>query len=136
MWKICLRLQWIHLLSLLPVRPKRGEKNNPLIDPDQGVIGIQGLSGYRRDDECAREKGGIPCIFPGDAFLVWEDLTAEEIEEILQTAVPCKEIIQREVKKLPTLRGWTVATLFMNPQPGPGTPLNWQRNGWGRIRSM
>lgn len=44
-----------------------------------------------------------------------EDLTAEEIEEILTTAVPCKEIIQREVKKLPTLRGWTVVTLFYEP---------------------
>jgi len=44
-----------------------------------------------------------------------EALEAEEIEEILKTAVPCKEIAQREVKKLPTLRGWTVVTLFYEP---------------------
>ncbi|NLW09669.1 MAG: aspartate carbamoyltransferase catalytic subunit [Firmicutes bacterium] len=53
--------------------------------------------------------------FSRRCLLGLEDLTAEEIEEILQTAVPCKEIIQREVKKLPTLRGWTVATLFYEP---------------------
>jgi aspartate carbamoyltransferase catalytic subunit len=43
------------------------------------------------------------------------DLTASEINEILETAIPCKEIIQREIKKLPTLRGRTVATLFFEP---------------------
>ncbi|MGE5551639.1 MAG: aspartate carbamoyltransferase catalytic subunit [Bacteroidota bacterium] len=40
------------------------------------------------------------------------DLTAEEIELILDTAVPCKEIFKREIRKLPTLRGKTVVTLF------------------------
>lgn len=44
-----------------------------------------------------------------------EDLSAEEIDEILETAAPCKEIIQREIKKLPTLRGRTVVTLFYEP---------------------
>lgn len=53
--------------------------------------------------------------FSRRSLLGLEDLTAEEIEEILTTAVPCKEIIQREVKKLPTLRGWTVVTLFYEP---------------------
>ena len=44
-----------------------------------------------------------------------EDLEAAEINEILETAIPCKDIIQREIKKLPTLRGRTVATLFFEP---------------------
>lgn len=44
-----------------------------------------------------------------------EDLKAEEINRILETAVPCKEIIEREIKKLPTLRGRTVVTLFYEP---------------------
>lgn len=44
-----------------------------------------------------------------------KDLDAEEIVKILDTAVPCKEIVGRELKKLPTLRGRTVVTLFYEP---------------------
>ncbi|HBT47297.1 MAG TPA: aspartate carbamoyltransferase [Peptococcaceae bacterium] len=44
-----------------------------------------------------------------------KDLTAEEIELILDTAVPMKEIIQRDIKKVPTLRGKLVVTLFYEP---------------------
>ncbi len=40
------------------------------------------------------------------------DLSADEISLILETAVPCKELFGREIKKLPTLRGKTVVTLF------------------------
>ncbi len=41
-----------------------------------------------------------------------QDLCAEEIDLILDTAVPMKEILGREIKKVPTLRGRVVATLF------------------------
>ena len=44
-----------------------------------------------------------------------ENLEAKEIIEILNTAVPCKDIIKREIKKLPTLRGRSVVTLFFEP---------------------
>lgn len=44
-----------------------------------------------------------------------KDLTAEEIELILETAAPMKEIIQRDIKKVPTLRGKLVVTLFYEP---------------------
>ncbi|GFN24042.1 MAG: aspartate carbamoyltransferase catalytic subunit [Thermoanaerobacteraceae bacterium] len=44
-----------------------------------------------------------------------KDLTAEEIELILDTAAPMKEIIQRDIKKVPTLRGKLVVTLFYEP---------------------
>lgn len=40
------------------------------------------------------------------------ELTAEEIVQILDTAVPCKQIFDRSVKKLPTLRGRVVINLF------------------------
>lgn len=43
------------------------------------------------------------------------DLAPEAIELILSTAVPMKEILGREIKKVPTLRGKTVATLFYEP---------------------
>lgn len=43
------------------------------------------------------------------------ELNAEEIKLILATALPCKEIFGREIRKLPTLRGKTVVTLFYEP---------------------
>ncbi len=44
-----------------------------------------------------------------------EYLTREEIELILETAAPCKDIFTREVRKLPTLRGKTMVNLFYEP---------------------
>lgn len=41
-----------------------------------------------------------------------QDVSAEEITLILDTAVPMKEILKREIKKVPTLRGKVVATMF------------------------
>ncbi len=44
-----------------------------------------------------------------------KDLSREEIGLILDTAVSFKEVLFREVKKVPTLRGWTIANLFFEP---------------------
>lgn len=44
-----------------------------------------------------------------------QGLTADEILTILDTAEPCKEIFDRAVKKLPTLRGRVVVNLFYEP---------------------
>lgn len=41
-----------------------------------------------------------------------DNLTAEEIQHILQTALPMKEILLRPIKKLPTLRGKSIVLLF------------------------
>ena len=43
------------------------------------------------------------------------DLSAEEIVLILDTADAMKEVGQREIKKVPTLRGRTVVNLFFEP---------------------
>lgn len=43
------------------------------------------------------------------------DLTADEIELILDTAKSFSEVSQREVKKVPVLRGKTVVNLFLEP---------------------
>lgn len=43
------------------------------------------------------------------------DMSREEIEMILQTAVPMKDIIKRDIKKVPTLRGKALVTLFYEP---------------------
>ena len=44
-----------------------------------------------------------------------KDLSKEEIELILQTAKSLQEISLRPIKKVPTLRGRTVANLFFEP---------------------
>ena len=41
-----------------------------------------------------------------------EQLTAEQINLVLDTAVPLKEISERTIKKVPTLRGATIVNLF------------------------
>lgn len=44
-----------------------------------------------------------------------QDLSIEEIQLILETAEPMKDIIRRQIKKVPTLRGRTVINLFYEP---------------------
>ncbi|WP_066638826.1 aspartate carbamoyltransferase catalytic subunit [Desulfolucanica intricata] len=44
-----------------------------------------------------------------------QDLSADEINLILDTAIPMKDIIKRKIKKVPTLRGRTIVTLFYEP---------------------
>ncbi|MBC7074818.1 MAG: aspartate carbamoyltransferase catalytic subunit [Syntrophomonadaceae bacterium] len=43
------------------------------------------------------------------------DLEREEIELILDTAVPMKDIIKRDIKKVPALRGKAMVTVFYEP---------------------
>ncbi len=44
-----------------------------------------------------------------------EDLSAEQIRSILDTAEPFKEISERRIKKVPVLRGKTIVNLFLEP---------------------
>ncbi len=44
-----------------------------------------------------------------------EEMSAEEITLILETARSMREIMQRKIKKVPTLRGRTVLNLFYEP---------------------
>ena len=48
----------------------------------------------------------------GKDLLGLEPLTAEQITLILDTAEPLKEISERAIKKVPTLRGQTIVNLF------------------------
>jgi aspartate carbamoyltransferase catalytic subunit len=43
------------------------------------------------------------------------DLSSEQINYILDTATACRDIFSRNIKKVPTLRGKTVVTLFFEP---------------------
>jgi aspartate carbamoyltransferase catalytic subunit len=44
-----------------------------------------------------------------------DDFTREEIELVFQTTDAMKEVLGREIRRVPTLRGKTVATLFYEP---------------------
>ena len=48
----------------------------------------------------------------GKDLLGLEQLTAEQITLVLDTALPLKEISERTIKKVPTLRGATIVNLF------------------------
>jgi len=48
-------------------------------------------------------------------LLTMEQLTPDQIELILQTAKEMKTIIKRDIKKVPTLRGKAIITLFYEP---------------------
>ena len=61
----------------------------------------------------------------GKDLLGLEQLTAEQITLVLDTAVPLKEISERTIKKVPTLRGRTISiesrsTSWKRPAP-PGS---------------
>ncbi|MBI5178653.1 MAG: aspartate carbamoyltransferase catalytic subunit [Nitrospinae bacterium] len=51
----------------------------------------------------------------GRHLLRISDLTADEIMGLINTAQRFKEVSEREIKKLPTLRGRTVVNLFFEP---------------------
>lgn len=44
-----------------------------------------------------------------------EDITLEDINQIIETAKSMKFVLERKIKKVPTLRGLTVANLFFEP---------------------
>src|ERR687896_465400 len=53
--------------------------------------------------------------FRGRDLLGIEDLTADDIHYILDAVAPFKEVSEREIKKVPTLRGKTIINLFFEP---------------------
>src|SRR6476661_2254032 len=51
----------------------------------------------------------------GKDLLGLEYLSAEQIALVLDTAIPFREISERQIKKVPTLRGMTIVNLFFEP---------------------
>ena len=51
----------------------------------------------------------------GRDFLSLRELGQEDMESVLSTARSLKEILSRPIKKVPTLRGKVVCTLFYEP---------------------
>jgi len=59
-------------------------------------------------------EGGVT-LLEGKHLLGLKELTAEEIEVLLDTTDAMREIMGREIKKVPTLRGRVVVNLFYEP---------------------
>ena len=57
----------------------------------------------------------------GKNILGLEDFSPEEIRLVLETAKEMKNIIHRDIKKVPTLRGKSIVTLFYEPSTRPRT---------------
>src|SRR5690625_4513812 len=53
--------------------------------------------------------------FAGRRLIGLRDLTRTDIERVLDTAEVTREIFERQVKKLPTLRGQVLVNLFYEP---------------------
>lgn len=54
---------------------------------------------------------GLSC----EHIMTMDDLSAEDIALVLDTAESFKEVNERRIKKLPTLRGRTIVNLFLEP---------------------
>jgi len=54
-------------------------------------------------------------MFKSKDLLGIKELTSEEIYHILDTAAGFKDVLKRDIKKVPPLRGKTVANLFFEP---------------------
>ena len=65
----------------------------------------------------------IPETFPSPSTDVWQhrhvldldDFTQEEIELVFEIADAMAEVLTREVKRVPTLRGKTIVNFFYEP---------------------
>lgn len=53
-----------------------------------------------------------------------KELTSGDISSILATATNFKEVLQRPIKKVPSLRDVTIVNLFMKTVPVQGYHLN------------
>ena len=58
---------------------------------------------------------GQELALKGRDILALKDFTAEEIRLILNTAQEMKNIVGRDIKKVPALRGKAIVTLFYEP---------------------
>jgi aspartate carbamoyltransferase catalytic subunit len=68
-----------------------------------------------KDSRTALETPQAASRLRGRHLLGIEDLSPEEIQLILDTAEAMREIADRPIKKVPTLRGRTVVNLFFEP---------------------
>ena len=56
-----------------------------------------------------------------------KNITRDDIELIFDTADNFKEVINRPIKRVPSLRDVTIANVFLKTLPGPDSHSNWPR---------
>ena len=65
-----------------------------------------------------------------------QQLSREEIEGILDTAVSFKEVSTRKIKKVPTLRGRTIINLFFEASTRTRTSVERRRHQYLRLHQQ
>ncbi len=89
----------------LPIKADYVGKNLPTSLSQSVRVHLEEIDGTRRSGHRAMKKD----------LLGIGDLTSEEIYLVLDTAEAMREIGERPIKKVPTLRGKTVVNLFFEP---------------------
>ena len=98
----------------LPIRPDYVGKNVPTARDERVRVELRG-DRRRRPRRCScRNGGGGRWLSAGGArhLISISDLERDDVERILDTARALERSLDREVKKLPTLRGRLVLNLF------------------------
>ena len=68
-----------------------------------------------RKDAATKLASKNPTSFRGRDLLDVESLSAEDIQHVLDAVPSFKEVSERDIKKVPTLRGKTIINLFFEP---------------------
>ena len=93
----------------LPIRPDYVGKNLPTARGERVNVRLEESRRGRPGDDLRAAGGGGLCM---RHLLAIEQLSREEIEAILDRAESFAEVGRRDIKKVPTLRGRTVVSLF------------------------
>ena len=93
----------------LPIRPDYVGKNLPTAREERVNVSLEESDGARPGDDLRAARCGGARV---KHLLAIEELSRDEIEAILDRAESFAEVGRRDIKKVPTLRGRTVVTLF------------------------
>ena len=61
-----------------------------------------------------------------------KELSVSDMEQIFITADSFKQVLQRQIRKVPTLRDTTVANIFLRTPPVPAFLLSLPKSGWAQ----
>src|SRR5262245_57480833 len=91
--------------------------NRSRFDCKNGMAATRSSSSRRRAPLSWPRRGpeGGEMTYAHQHLLGLEGLSRDEILYLVDTAASFKEISEREIKKVPTLRGKTVVSLFYEP---------------------
>ena len=100
----------------LPIRPDYTGKNLPTARDERVFVRLEEIDGV---DEVAIGPAGQPAAHVGNGegpvmrdLLSIDDLDRDDIERICERARSFAEVGRRDIKKVPTLRGRTIVSLF------------------------